>query len=263
VENDARQSPFNCELINIGFGRITRIRGLEGKPEKIVRVDVSHYDSELNKIDPLYSEFFQSRIVLDQIRERTGIHTPKMHSVIGFDPELGQDVLFTVVERIHGVDLADKVFSEQEIPQAAILFDRLFIDTCNYLLDIYDNGGWWKHDLMDLTQYVWGRGVDDSEDRLYMVDVDPQLSLSLPKSNTVLNYGLGVFGSLGWSNIGSNKIVGIYPMLDALESKLGINLNGTRAKLLEFIDHALIASDDASDTYKEEMQQVQKRLIIK
>lgn len=171
------------------------------------------------------------------MRDRYGFNIPDIQYVIGFDPETKSNVMYTVTDRIYGESLSDKKFQPEEILSARETLDSLLANMCQYFSDVYKNGGDFKFDLANLKQFVWGRRKGDKTDKLWMVDVGPDLMASdanhVKWRETVISTCYGIMRN----EYGAQT--GILRILPVIEDRLGVKLEKTRSKVLEFINFAL------------------------
>lgn len=204
-------------------------------PEKVIRVDrtITIEDTiEAAMADvgqtatARRNRYISSRGEFKRLDNQYGIKVAGYDIVIGPNPHQPDvPVYYQVVENIHGQNLKEKNYSEEEKETAGEKLDALYISLAQYLWDIYQNGGF----LLDLfagprpahgsNQFVYGRRSGEEEDNIWLVDVGTNIVRSETKN----------------INIISREVYGLIEMIEESEAKLGIKLKGARNKIIGFL----------------------------
>jgi len=158
---DSYDQPFREPLSDSDLAYT--IKRLSSNPDKLVREwDLEQYGQSV--------EDARKGIEMFRKMERLyGIAVTKMDLLIG--KSHGRVKLFTIVDKIEGANLA---YGVKELPQSAREeVDMFFANLAQFYFDILKRGGeyWWDYGT---HQLVYGHKKGESENRVYIVDVEPR-----------------------------------------------------------------------------------------
>lgn len=156
--------------------KLKTLPSLAGK--KIIRVEPVVMSDEKSAVrhQPWTPEVFrEAKMEFDKLRKDYGVNVVQVDEVIGKN-EYGRVKMFLIVDDIEGVRL-DEVhetpsFSDKTVAET----DSFLTGVLSYLFDAYRSKKLFLSDLGELNQYVYGHKAGESQDKIYLVDVEPYLS---------------------------------------------------------------------------------------
>lgn len=190
-------------------------------PNKIVRVEsftnlLSKHD---NKIEiPELVEVTKN--LYKELDEKYSIVAP-VDFVITKD-EFGKDIVCSVTDKIDGKHFEDVEKTEDFINKT----EKLYSSVSKYFLDKFKEGGMYVWDINGSDQYVYGKKMEDKENKIYLIDTD--IWLSKNKNDMYL--------SVYW----------LVRHMSWLEHHLGVQFKEARNNIIEFINQPFIEDVDGS-----------------
>ena len=217
-------SPFKEELVSSEFKR-NRIKKFISDPEKIVRIHSTGAPLEV-----LRKEIEIGKTIFEDLRNIYHVPIPNFEFVIG--PYINEEIPFayTWIERVHGENLAGITFSAEQKERAKNQLDALYSSLVQYFRDAYEEKRTYLSDVTKPEQYVYGKRRSDSQDSVYLVDLDYFRNNDFSTADSYEAF----FNNARW----------LYFDIKNMEKKVGIPLNNAIQRFREFI-----ASVDASDPY--------------
>lgn len=166
--------PFKDGLGEIVYKRSSKqINELPGIPGKVVR----SRDIE-NIRDSRVKDYKQAAELFKELETVYGIKSVKADLVVGKN-ERGIKTMFQVVDNINGLDLERNICLPLEAQEKV---DSFFSNLAFYLADKFNKHEPFLRDITKSEQVVYGSKHGEAEKDLYIVDVDPYVSLNKDKS---------------------------------------------------------------------------------
>ena len=165
------------------------------KCHKIIR-RIANY--QLNKKNP-QQQILDGAQQLRNFGSYPDLHVPKFEVMRGalakgdmrFEPYL------FVVDEVIGNNLSVKKFKRSEREEAGRVLESFVISFVNFAKDIYQNGGFYPSDQL-YHQYVYGKTADDTENKVYFVDLDLKFNnFNRENPETFLPYSSLIVGFIG------------------------------------------------------------------
>ena len=190
-------------------------------PTKIIRVE--SFDELLEKHDnkigiPKLVE--TAKKLYKELGEKYEIVAP-VDFAISKNKE-GEDVVCAVTDKIEGKNL-EKVEKSEEFVNKV---EKLYSSVAKYFLDKSKDGGLYIWDINGESQYIYGKKLEDEENKIYLIDTD--IWLSKNKNDMYL--------SVYW----------LARHMSWLENKLGVKFKEARNNINEFINKPLPKGADES-----------------
>lgn len=168
-------TPFNSPLRDFG-NHADQIKELTSRPDLIIRAVPIRKD----KMDEWKKLFLESEERFEELNSNYNIKVPSRKFVIGevINPSFTNKkdnyaTFFTVTDKIIGSNLDDISYKPEERDMAKRKLDTFYSNLTRYFSDKYKNGGLFARDIARNEQYVYGRKKGDTEDHVYLVDIDP------------------------------------------------------------------------------------------
>ena len=115
-----------------------------------------------------------SKEFFDRLRTTYDISVPDINLVLGRNDK-GQDRMLMVVDKIEGQSIEESRLLPAEAKEK---FDSFYASLFSSILDDYRANRFFFSDV-DNSQFVYGRKQGDSEDSVYLVDVEPKSIASI------------------------------------------------------------------------------------
>lgn len=169
-------SPFKENLENISanserFKKLSNLEGYRIRTELVRMPGAEKIDQFDNRIP--FEDLAPAREELRILNNNYGIGVPDFKYVIGKDEKMiGGTVCYTAVEEIEGKNLHQV---EKVPPEAAPKFNHFFEQLAQYYVDAYQNKRKFLSDIDHEDQYMYGRTAKESEDKIYLVDIEPHI----------------------------------------------------------------------------------------
>lgn len=161
--------PFSGEVaptdLSVGIFSLTEY------PNKLLR---KNRIGELSDGDDFSHEDIKTGLGLfTELEKVYKINTLKPDSVIGMDPISRDVVMFNVVDKIKGRNLeqADNL-SVEDLSKV----DEHFVKILDYFFGKFKSNQVYLYDIGSARQSMLGRKQGDSEDAVYLVDIDPRIT---------------------------------------------------------------------------------------
>ncbi len=219
-------TPFRDRLVLAPFDKgfdFKSIQMLANNPDVIVRVDKDYITNfEPNETRQRY---LAARDLFARLTTQFGINVVKHDFVVGPNPDAPDNPIYYIVsERIEGSNLKLKQYSPEEKSAAYEKLETLYCSLAEYLWDVYQNGGWMA-DLFDPErsgnlQFVWGKRQEETEDKIWLVDIDAKTNFTHPRFHNHLSEGIPALSKI----------------IEESETKLGVRLERARHKIFQFLD---------------------------
>jgi len=170
--------PFREPLSKSGLAY--EIKKLSSNPDKLVR------EWDLKRQDQSVEDARKGIEMFRKMEKCYGIAIPKMDLVVGKAND--RIKLFTVLDKIEGENLANiAVFSPEDKDE----LDKFFTALAQFYFDVYQKGGEYWLDY-GTYQLVYGHKKGESENRVYIVDVEPRYDVynkaGLSKGSGILKH---------------------------------------------------------------------------
>lgn len=194
---------------------------LKDNPNKIIRVESSNelLEKHDNKIEiPELVEV--TKKLYKDLEEKYGILAPV--DFITSKDSNGKDIVCSITDRIEGKHLSEVNKSEEFLDKT----EKLYTSVSKYFLDKFKEGGLYVWDINGESQYIYGKKLGDKEDKIYLIDTD--IWLSKNKDDMYL--------SVYW----------LARHMSWLEHNLGVQFQGARNNIIEFINQPLPSNTDES-----------------
>ncbi len=137
------------------------------------KIDLSHDDYFNDAIpDNLEELAGLLKTALAELEEKYGINVTPTRLVIA-EGDDGTPTLFAV---------SDNITRSQDMDGRTEAKFALFNQLTNFIEDKARSSDIFLSDIIDRSQYVYGRKEGDTQDYLYLVDVDPKFNVSTPRS---------------------------------------------------------------------------------
>lgn len=221
--------PFNQPLIDTGLSSSGKISQLQNNPDAYIREK-----RILRSLQNERTRYLKGKWLFDELQQRYGINIPDRHIIIGADSLSGNNIsIYIATDRIYGKNLGDPgVFEGLRKTTHVPKLDRFYTAVTQYYRDKYLSGEEYLSDFFN-EQFVYGRRRNDTEDQIYLVDLDPEYN----------RFGHG-FNNPGISF--TDQIYGLCEMVFDIEAKLkGGKLVSARSRLLAILE---------SDRFREEIE---------
>jgi hypothetical protein len=165
--------PFKDGLGEIVYKRSSKqINMLPGMPGKVVR---SRNIENLK--DARVKDYILAKELFKELESVYGIKSVKADLVVGKN-ERGIKTMFQVVDSINGTDLEHNICLPLEAEEKV---DSFFGNLAFYLADKFNKHEPFLRDITKGEQVVYGSKHGEAEKDLYIVDVDPYVSLNKDK----------------------------------------------------------------------------------
>ena len=165
--------PFKDELSLISDEGASKIWELKGRNDIIVREDRGgFFEQNGRSAEALREGCKKVKMNFDILRNQYGFNIPNFRFLLANSTAGTGRKVFTVVDRVDGENLLDSFNKDEKlIDRYCDLFNRY----CNYLKDQLTLS---KECLFELRaeQFMVGRTMMDTEDKIYLVDLDNQFS---------------------------------------------------------------------------------------
>ena len=159
--------------ISKGVTKRHKFYEIKNNPNKIIRVEsVNELLNKHNNKIKIQELIKVAKKSYKELEEKYKIIAP-VDFFIGKNKE-GEDVVFSVVERIKGKHFEEIEKSEKFISQV----EQLYASVAKYFFNKFKEGGTYLWDINGQSQYVYGRKFNENEDKIYFIDTDIWLSKS-------------------------------------------------------------------------------------
>lgn len=164
-------TPFPGLLEDVGHFNKGHINYLSSEPEKIVRIEnVGHFSR---------NDYLLAKALFEELRTDYGVNIPNTQYVRGYYSDAQPNVIYSVVERVHGVVLFSPDFNDLGAATSKE-FDRLCASLARYYIDKVGTDephlcSWYSADFM------YGRRKQDDEYDFFLVDTDPRIGIGHPE----------------------------------------------------------------------------------
>lgn len=227
------RTPFNKPLIETEDEWNTFLRFKRRERDKVVRArfPIEKNEAGAYAVAEEIAEHAKGDRLIKELQERYGIAVPRVDTVVGYyaRPEdkignfgkkfPGEPYIFKIVDRIYGKSLDRIHLSRKGARKAQAKFDQFYVALANYAWDKHQNG---EEGLVDMfhgnnEQFMYGRRKGETEDRIFLVDVDPFVH---PFNKDP-------------KDVGRTFDILDHMLLNA-EGKIGLTLNSAREKLQQY-----------------------------
>lgn len=160
-------TPFRYGLIDSGFkeGYADNLKMFEGRDDKVIRVNP---DITPGRYKEVANELRAAKEHFQELPAKYGIRVVDMDFVIGKN-EKDQPVIYTIVDNVKGENLEE---TEEFAAELKTEMDDFFYRLGIYYADKYHTKTKYLADLGN-AQFVYGHKVNENENHIYLVDVDP------------------------------------------------------------------------------------------
>lgn len=183
-----KQPPFRGNLENSNFpgDYYKALYQLQQDPEKIVRlIELQRLGAmqvlgpEPTKLAAPEKYLALAKAHFSELNEKYGVANSGFWPVIGHDKR-GEPAAYIVTEKVHGLNLHDALIN----PNSTLInkADDMLAGLGRYYHDVLTNGGMFIYDLR-IEQFIYGHKAGETEDKLYLVDLDPHLMEYPPADN--------------------------------------------------------------------------------
>lgn len=188
----------------------------ETNPNKIIH---SRSGTDQEKTYELYRE---GQKVFKVLRDVYDIPVPEFNYIFApLEPgRKGEFTVYTVRDKIHGTSLKERLPADDGEVQKRL--DTFFTNLFKFYKDIYTDGGNYLTDVPP-QQFVYGRKIEEDEDRVYLIDTDPWYEVYNPHIESPYN-----------SNF-FHTLVTLVECLKSVEEKNQLSLVNARALLKDFV----------------------------
>ncbi|MFH1626566.1 MAG: hypothetical protein ABH971_00445 [bacterium] len=214
------QAIFNVDNLISGDGpkaykKYHKFFELEDGLNKIIRVESSNELKHKHKDKFELAELVKiARKLFQELQKKYEINVPA-DFFINKDKN-GKDIVYSIVDKIKGEHLGE-VKNSEEISKK---IEKLYTSVAKYFLDkSLKEGELYLWDICGQSQYVYGKKLDDKEDKIYLIDTDIWLN----------NSKVGMYLVVYW----------LTRHISAQENKIGIQFNEARNNIKQFIDQPL------------------------
>ncbi len=168
---DNPELPFLGNLKGADFApeKGFKIKTLENNHDIVIRVSTYIGESEKEKKHRI-EHYKKGEKYFAELQEKYNIRIPKTQFVIGKD-EHGYPALYTIIERVHGKNLDERTSGENDDVYIEEL-EELYINLLRYFEDKHSTNEDILNDF-DNVQFVYGKRKNETENHIYLVDVDP------------------------------------------------------------------------------------------
>lgn len=152
--------PFQGDIQHNNPGRKS---SLEKNPEKVIRETFGRGEDRNKNAEELFHELSQ----------KYGISVLPYKIIVGPSSQYDGAATYLATDRVHGltIDRAMEIPLEQREKIRDAMEDAT-IGIINMYLEKYEHGGPYLDDLK-LSQFMFGHTATDSQDKLYLIDLDP------------------------------------------------------------------------------------------
>ena len=113
----------------------------------------------------------KSNKMVEELQNKYGLTMPKFSRIIGKDQE-GKIVVYTVVEKIHGENITEKDWNEEEKIEISNQIEKELLSLLEYFKDKYHDKGEFLMDIARARQFMYGMKKGDKTPQVYMVDIE-------------------------------------------------------------------------------------------
>ena len=221
IQEEAKP-PFREEFVDAGFDDREKLLSFAQDPEKILRINATEAGESL---ETLRNDVRVGKALLEEFRDAYEIRMPNFEFVIGYD-EKKRPRVYTLTERIHGANLLETYFFDEEKEEAVEELELFLASLIRYAQDIYKNPRrpFITDQLADPGQYVWGYKKNDQKKHIYLVDLDYYPHGNLLEQGEE-NYYKGFFFTIG----------DLFCLIEEMEEKLSATLPAARRKFKELV----------------------------
>lgn len=256
-------SPFckNTKGINMP-GVINTFESIPGKDNVIIRKDnilyflhkihgvhpTMHLPASENQIANFTKEAValaaKSNKMVEELGDKYGLSMPKFSRIIGKDQE-GKIVVYTVVEKIHGENITEKNWNQEEKIEIAKQIEKELLSLFRYFKDRYIDKGEFLMDIARARQFMYGTKKGDKTAQVYMVDIEAYPS----KEHKML----------------IKEIRHLYRMFKELRDILGAEFSTFEKKFAEFVkelpekDQHHITTEETKELFFDEDEEEERR----
>ncbi|MFZ3011653.1 MAG: hypothetical protein WA060_01485 [Minisyncoccia bacterium] len=113
----------------------------------------------------------KSNSMVEELRNKYGLTVPKFLRIIGKDQE-GKIVVYTIVEKIHGENIIEKDWNEEEKAEIAAQMEKELLSLLEYFKNKYEDKSEFLMDIARVRQFMYGTKKGDESPHVYMVDIE-------------------------------------------------------------------------------------------
>lgn len=113
----------------------------------------------------------KSNWMVEELRNKYGLTTPKFSRIIGKDQE-GKIMVYTIVEKIHGENILEKDWNEEEKVEISTQMEKEFLSLFEYFKSKYQDQSEFLMDIARARQFMYGTKKGDETPQVYMVDIE-------------------------------------------------------------------------------------------
>lgn len=159
--------PFRVPLVDSGYekGPSNNLKMFEGRDDKVVRINP---DITAGKYQEKAKELSEAKAHFQELTTKYGIRVVDMDFIIGKNEE-GKPVVYTIVDNIKGSNLEE---ASQFPAELKTEMDDFFYSLGIYYADKFNTKTKYLADLRN-AQFVYGHKLNETDDHIYLVDVDP------------------------------------------------------------------------------------------
>src|SRR3989344_3421384 len=218
------KEPFAENIQDTSMG--DRIKEFESRKDVVVKVDEYWFSPKEAREQEEIKEAFRQEIerhgrareIFARLRTIYDIPMPEFEHVVG--ERNGKVCMYTITEKIEGQNIQEIQGLPVESQESV---ENLYIGLISYFADVFHEGGEFWHDIFFKNrQFVYGHKVGEKENKPYLIDADPVLSVHNPATtNEKIKHAYFIYFQL------------IHDMIVEAEQKFsdGIKLERARAEL--------------------------------
>ena len=169
-----KEKPPFTELDFTRHGNSSLFYAVPGVDDRVVRksfVNVKEKDGvKMNtheKAEYLRNKTVQFKKIIDTLP----VTMAKTEYIIGASPTNGSPAIFGVTELIDGKSLDDIPVLDKETAEK---MDDIYAKIVAHLIDSYEQNDYFWYDPL-MSQFMYGKAPGDTEPKVYLIDVDPNI----------------------------------------------------------------------------------------